>query len=111
MKTTWRFRADRTDYGNGLALFITRGDYDRDDAIDVVTGVTIERMGGGFMTPPSPIAERDAEAFLRAALNCAWELGLRPDGLDDTREQIAATRKHLEDMRAIAFHKVGATKP
>jgi hypothetical protein len=57
------------------------------------------------------LAGADAEAFLRAAMNAAWELGLRPDGYLDTRESMTATNAHLQDMRALAFHKLGATKP
>ncbi len=50
-------------------------------------------------------------AFLRAALNCAWDMGLRPDGFNDTREAIAASSRHLDDMRAITFAKLGIEKP
>jgi hypothetical protein len=49
--------------------------------------------------------------FLRAALNAAWGMGMRPDGFEDTRESMKATNKHLEDMRAITFGKLGVTKP
>jgi hypothetical protein len=49
----------------------------------------------------------DGLDFLRAVLNCAWELGLRPDGFEDSRESMKATSAHLSDMRTIAFHKLG----
>jgi hypothetical protein len=53
----------------------------------------------------------DSKQFLQAALDCAWELGLRPAGFLDTRESMAATKAHLEDMRSLAFYKIGADRP
>lgn len=50
-------------------------------------------------------------AFLRAALNAAWAAGMRPDGFEDTRESMKATNRHLEDMRAITFGKLGIERP
>ncbi len=49
--------------------------------------------------------------FLQSALDAAWECGLRPAGFNDVKEQVKALGAHLEDMRSIAFHKVGAPKP
>ncbi len=51
------------------------------------------------------------EEFLRAMLNAAWDIGLRPDGFNDTREGMAAKDQHLQDMRAITFGKLGIEKP
>lgn len=99
----WRVRAayDGMQDGIGVAIF-------KDDAL--CTSMTFEvREPGSIITPT--MGEREGEAFLRAALNAAWEQGLRPDGFNDTRESMKATNAHLQDMRAIAFHKIGAAKP
>jgi len=42
------------------------------------------------------------ESFLQAALDCAWDLGLRPKGAKDMTNELAAVRYHLEDMRKLA---------
>lgn len=66
-----------------------------------------------FIDGPMPIEGGDdfGAAFLRAALNCAWDMGMRPDGFDDTREATKSLNRHLEDMRAITFSKLGVEKP
>jgi hypothetical protein len=45
----------------------------------------------------------DGEAFLQACLDHAWEIGLRPSGFNDTTQQVAAIKSHLNDMRALVF--------
>lgn len=49
--------------------------------------------------------------FLQAMLDGAWEAGLRPTGYSNVSEAMRASDKHLQDMRAIAFHKLGVPKP
>lgn len=46
--------------------------------------------------------------FLQAAMNLAWQLGIRPAGATDGRAELAATRAHLEDMRRLVLHEAGA---
>jgi hypothetical protein len=45
----------------------------------------------------------DVTNFLQAALECAWEQGLRPKGFADHANELSATRAHLEDMRSLAL--------
>lgn len=47
----------------------------------------------------------DVDNFLQAAMEVAWRNGLRPRGFSDTTNELAATRRHLEDMRALAIPK------
>lgn len=108
MKGTWVIRADRDFEWNGIVVGMhveypdgTRGDV---QPLNFVTRTPGEVSKPVFVPP-------DGEAFLRAALNAAWEIGLRPDGFHDTRESMKATNAHLQDMRALAFHKTGAMKP
>jgi hypothetical protein len=44
----------------------------------------------------------DINGFLQAALEVAWEIGLRPQGYADPSTELSAVRYHLEDMRALA---------
>lgn len=49
----------------------------------------------------------DVNQFLQAALDCAWERGMRPKGYADTEKvntsELTAVRYHLEDMRNLAL--------
>lgn len=104
MKDGWSIKAAFDFFQNGYAVAIFKGDA-------LCTNLTFETRTKAQQIIPTFQAGPDGEAFLRAALNCAWEQGLRPDGFEDTRESMRATNAHLEDMRALAFHKIGAPKP
>lgn len=95
-------------FGRG-ELFV--GHRNADDSHDVVQPFVLERIEPGVRFPFPTAMGQDAEEFMRAMLNAAWEAGLRPDGFNDTRESMKATIAHLQDMRAIAFHAVQAPKP
>lgn len=43
-----------------------------------------------------------ARDFLQACMDAAWDLGLRPKGFADQKNELQAVRYHLEDMRALA---------
>lgn len=104
MSDGWRVKANHNHYLDGIEVFIRLGE----DGF--VEPFTIMKREQGEMISPSVAAEF-GQGFLRAALNAAWEIGLRPDGFNDTRESMKATNAHLQDMRALAFHKIGAQKP
>jgi hypothetical protein len=40
-----------------------------------------------------------------------WQCGFRPTEGKGSAGQLAATDRHLQDMRAIAFHSLGVTAP
>lgn len=44
----------------------------------------------------------DVTGFLQAALDAAWEQGLRPTTYADHTNELKAVRYHLEDMRLLA---------
>ena len=54
------------------------------------------------LSTPHDGVEPSGRDFLQAALDVAWEIGLRPDGYQDHTNELKATRYHLEDMRALA---------
>lgn len=45
--------------------------------------------------------------FLQAMMDAAWEFGLRPTGIKDQKDELAAVRYHLEDMRTLALRDNG----
>lgn len=56
-------------------------------------------------TVPSPcVSGPDCGPIIQAIVDEAWGKGIRPRA---ALLQTNATDKHLEDMRAIAFHKLG----
>lgn len=105
MSEPWKVRARYAPWMDGEEVVIFKGQN--------IVRFTLEPFDPhGFVTEPTVRSHQDdGNSFLRAVLNAAWELGLRPDGFDDTRESMAATKQHLEDMRALAFYKIGAEKP
>lgn len=104
MDGQWRVKAHVNSYLDGTEIFIRLGE---DGFVEPFT--IMKRQPGGIVVPS--VSAEHGEAFLRAVLNAAWDAGLRPDGFNDTRESMKATNAHLQDMRALAFHKIGAEKP
>lgn len=110
MMTEWRFQANESWIDRGVTLRMFKAH--PDGSLDVVTNITFTHVRSMEQGPQEPsIPHREAEQFLRAALNCAWDHGLRPDGYLDTRESMKHVDAHLQDMRALVFAKAGATKP
>jgi len=93
----------RSPMAPGLDVYIGRGG-------SIVTNLQFNELEEGATSEPC-MSGKDGEEFLRAALNAAWDLGLRPDGYLDVRESMKATNSHLQDMRAIAFAKLNVEKP
>lgn len=54
------------------------------------------------LASPTEDGSPDVSGFLQAALDVAWEIGLRPAGFDDHTNELKATRAHLADMRKLA---------
>ncbi len=44
----------------------------------------------------------ESEDFLRAIMDVAWNVGIRPTGFEDHTNELKATRYHLEDMRLLS---------
>lgn len=74
--------------------------------IELATGFNWEKHDEGALFVSSAGIERSDE-FVQVILNEAWEHGMRPSGFADAKNETTAIRAHLEDMRQIAFHKLG----
>jgi hypothetical protein len=66
---------------------------------------------GSLVSTPTVGAEYGRD-FLQAALDCAWQMGMRPTRWhDETPAEIKATRAHLQDLRVLVFEKLGVELP
>jgi hypothetical protein len=72
---------------------------------------TVDYQEGDQITPmgSKPGVYRLAD-FVQSVVDAAWAVGIKPTALKAELEKPAMMR-HLEDMRALAFHKIGADKP
>jgi len=77
----------------------------------VATGINFKKKAEGVVIEPTLSAAFGGTDFLQNALDCAWGAGLRPTGFVDSEPTGKAKDRHLEDMRAIAFHGLGVAKP
>lgn len=107
-----RFFLQTANYGRGVDVRLAQLNFDGDvvaEAVPVTWREVDPRMAIGD-EPNSPLLtiSRDAAQNLIDEL---WFLGYRPEGGQMSVGQAAATGKHLEDMRAIAFAKLEVAKP
>lgn len=84
---------------------------DRNGKIGVVTSLTVRTLDPSIVTPGEAWGALQRPGggggrnFLQAALDAAWQAGLRPSrGLEEVGE-LKATRSHLEDMRRLVFEQ------
>lgn len=75
-----------------------------------ITGQLLEGTGRETFPPSGPQPGGiDAQTFLRAVFDHAWEQGFRPPGFQDRPQEIKRIEQHLADMRALVFK--GEEKP
>ncbi len=94
----WKAYARREPHKNGFSLWLSKygGEFDYD-----ITGLEVaKKTRHGEPLPMVPC--EDAEGFMQAILDAAWEAGLRPEGFADHKNELTAVRYHLEDMRKLA---------
>jgi hypothetical protein len=84
-------------------------EFSRGQIMSVADPLTFSKVEQGSLVAPT--IKVGGREFLQACLEAAWEAGMRPVGYGDTKEQAKALNAHLQDMRSIAFHKIGAQKP
>ena len=112
--SNWKFFAKQGDFDTDIDL--TMGVDRGDNTADIITSLILTRvnLGHAIINPSIPAGtSRDAGGnlgFLQAALDCAWSLGMRPSS-GDKHDDPEAIKRHLEDMRALTFAKLGVVKP
>lgn len=96
---SWSILTAHDDYQRGRRVAVCwRG---LDGSLSQLQEAAFDPVTPGMMS--DTVGPQHGEAFLQAALDAAWEAGLRPAGLSDARRETAALENHLDDMRAIAF--------
>lgn len=90
-------------FGDGIELRIV----DRENKT-ACFGVELKPVEKGGLIPAAVHLSDDMAQQL---MNSLWECGIRPAGSVGSVGQLAATEKHLEDMRALAFSKLNVAKP
>jgi hypothetical protein len=96
MKT--RYFLQSADYGQGVEVRICQVNHDSDIVAEALPLAFAEFKNGSMWREPVMTMDKDAAQNL---LDELWQLGYRPERGNITTGQIAATEKHLNDMRAI----------
>ncbi len=104
-----RFFINRDSWGSVSVDFVSReSNGKRMVAMPVV--MSLVEANGAAPEPMMCISEADAPEALQSLMDELWRLGVRPADIG-TPGHLAATTKHLEDMRAITFGKLEIQKP
>lgn len=104
MSANWEFFVDEKDYGFRADVLIRR---ETPDGLEFAEPLQFRAVEPSLATSAYPRAladmhKADLRAFLQAAMDEAWKIGLRPTGHEDNTSELKAVRYHLEDMRALA---------
>jgi hypothetical protein len=100
------------NWGDGHRLYICQ---DTSEQHPSCPGSRIIKVANGFTW--SDHCEGDAfdhsdgirdphDDLVQAIMDKAWEAGFRPTGFSEIKNETAALREHLADLKAIAFHQL-----
>ena len=108
IKPTWKFRAARQLFTGDVDLHIAiRND---DGSLDVAAPLMLSRLteaDRGRVCLPCVTLPPEAAQSLMDEL---WSAGLRPSEGTGSAGSLAATERHLADMRSLAFHALKVPK-
>lgn len=108
----WKFFVDSKPWLGDVDLYVTHTRWDRKGFIlapadlKAVDGYVEKGKDEPFLGQTKPQQEDglgDVDGFLQAALEAAWERGMRPASFKDHTNELTAVRYHLEDMRTLAI--------
>ena len=94
--TNLELRAERRIYADDIALYVVDP---QNEAIGV--DITMEKVERGAQWPQPTMTLKYREA--QALMDQLWSCGLRPSEGSGSAGSLAATERHLEDMRALVF--------
>lgn len=109
----WQFHTEDRGWRGGRVLYLGYTGYRAADgfARSAVAPFTLVSVEPNSVYDTPTLSETfdevrdgvgDVTAFLQAALEEAWRVGIRPRGFADHTNELTAVRYHLEDMRKIA---------
>lgn len=102
MNGKWQIDLRRTAWSTGLELRM--GFLDLDGRFSVARPIVMETLTEeqrGAIIPPCALLTLEAAQTLMDEL---WHAGIRPTEGTGSAGSLAATERHLADMKAIAFH-------
>ena len=102
---TWFTEVRLEDFGRQWVLI--SGDVNQDGEATALSNIEYTKHIPGDLIKNVPVDR----GLLQSIVDACWKVGIRPEALNAIDSEIGATKRHLEDMRSIAFHKVGAEKP
>ena len=104
---TWRAHLEHRIEWRGLSLTLCKDT--PDGRLSALVDMTFrdDFIEGDFIDP----VRIEDPSLIQAIVDAAWSIGIKPQGFSGDGSELKATHRHLEDMRSIAFHKVGAEKP
>ena len=101
----YEIRAAMPPWGDTVDLLIMERTWHKgDDKRRVVTAVTVSDVEAHAFLEPTLRLHRDMAQQLMDNL---WQCGLRPTEGTGSAGSLAATQKHLEDMRRLVFTTQG----
>lgn len=109
-----RFFLQSENFGVGISMRIARMDVQgTGEVVSEALALTFQSIPNAYeraatWAPPVLTLAKDEAQDLMDQL---WRIGFRPERGEMSVGQIAATEKHLTDMRAIVFSKLGVPKP
>lgn len=101
-----RFFAEQRDFGDKVAIYIREDG--PSEGRDSVALIVFQKVEEGFRSDPA-LTVRTSEA--QELMDALWSAGLRPAEGAGSAGAMAATERHLADMRAMAMgalRKAGA---
>lgn len=99
--------AQRAHYGSRIELHFLHSAADGRPAIAKPVEFELQESDGEYAPPALSLHRDDAQQLMDAL----WDAGLRPSEGSGSAGSLAATERHLADMRAIAFGKLEIAKP
>jgi hypothetical protein len=103
-----RIHLESVWYGRGFNLRILRLDACGEPVAEAGPAVFTAVEQGAAIGEPVTRLDKDA---CQQMMDELWNLGFRPERGEMSVGQVAATNAHLQDMRTLAFAKLGVPKP
>lgn len=104
----WRAFIDPQPWKLTARLFLAREELGGKQS--VVKPIETEVIERGLDVPPAVDLDiSEVRSLCTAIAQAAWEQGWRPQAAQDHKNELTATRAHLEDMRRISFLAVEGT--
>ncbi len=107
----WRVHVEKEWLSHSMKIWLARSSMDG-SSTDFMITPTMQSIKEGLVAPAEPtlkLSREEGHDFLQACANAAWEQGIQPVQLHDSRKELEAVRFHLDDMRLLAKVRARAT--